>query len=85
MSEKPYRVYYDLAYDVGEGRWHKDYRTRWGAGIARLWNLYVASWGGAAELSRRTDRIAAQAVAEDAAYRSDPCAYMRNIEGCYDS
>ena len=48
---RPWRVYYNLAYDDGCGHWHKDYRTAWGATIARLWHLYVASWGGSAVLT----------------------------------
>jgi len=81
MSVKPYRVYYDLAYDMGEGKWQKDYRTKWGAHVSRLWHVYVASWGGSAVLSSWEDRILRRAVEEDAAFQADPDAYLRGLSG----
>ena len=35
---RSYLVMYDLAYDGGGSRWHKFYRTRWGAHTDELEN-----------------------------------------------
>ena len=55
-AERPWRVDYDLAYDGGGSRWHKYYRTRWGARISIWRNLNVSSWGGSAVLVWTGDR-----------------------------
>lgn len=52
-SHRPWHVRYDLAYDGGGSRWDGYYRTLWGAKIAMIWNVRVASWGGSAILNRQ--------------------------------
>lgn len=39
---------YDLAYDGGYSIWIGYYRTYWGARLAILYNVHLASWGGKA-------------------------------------
>lgn len=53
VSNLPWRVDYDLAYDGGGSRWSGYYRTRTGARLSVWWNLHMRSWGGSAKLVRR--------------------------------
>lgn len=45
-----WRIYFDLAYDGGGASWTQYYWTKTGARFSRIWHLYIASWGGRAQL-----------------------------------
>jgi hypothetical protein len=46
----------NLAYDGGgSASWTQYYWTKLGARFSMLWNVYVASWGGRAELKKVPD------------------------------
>lgn len=53
MSDRPYRVDYELAYDGGGSRWSGHYRTLWGARFSIWWNMHISSYGGSAALVRK--------------------------------
>lgn len=50
---RTWRIEYDLIYDGGNGEWVGYYRTYIGARIAAYWNVWIASWGGSAELHHK--------------------------------
>lgn len=55
-AKYPWLVHYDLAYDDGGDMWTGYYRGRRRALIAIFWHRFISSWGGSADLMRRTGR-----------------------------
>lgn len=46
-----WKIDFSLAYDGGGSEWTQYYFTKIGALFSRFWHVYLASWGGRAELT----------------------------------